>query len=101
VPGPTDYITLVPELEPADNWFASVKEPTRTTPVVPAAARPWLTSPFHRLMEKARNSNADLSTHADCRKYATTVKKSGRRVQGFVCHEAGKLLMYLTLSSEN
>lgn len=101
VPGPTDYITLVAELEPADNWFASLKEPTGTTPVVPEAARPWLTSAFRRLMEKNRNSNVDLSSQADCRKYATTVKKSGRPVQGFVCNDAGKLLMYLSLSSEN
>ncbi|MYN04513.1 hypothetical protein GTP41_20690 [Pseudoduganella sp. DS3] len=101
VPGPTDYITLMAELEPADNWFASLKEPTGTTAVVPEAARPWLTSSFRGLMEKSRNSNVDLSSHADCRKYATTVKKSGRPVQGFVCNDDGKLLMYLTLSSEN
>lgn len=101
VPGPTDYITLVAELEPADNWFASLNEPTGTTPVVPEAARPWLTGSFRSLLEKNRNANVDLSSQADCRKYATTVKKSGRPVQGFVCNDDGKLLMYLTLSSEN
>ncbi|XLZ71973.1 hypothetical protein ABT364_08385 [Massilia sp. SR12] len=101
VPGPTDYITLVAELEPGDNWFASLKEPTGVTPVVPEAARPWLTASFRSLMEKNKSSNIDLSSQADCRKYATTVTKSGRPVQGFVCNDAGKLLMYLTLSSEN
>lgn len=101
VPGPTDYITLMAEIEPANNWFASLKEPTGTTAVVPEAARPWLTRSFRGLMEKSRNSNVDLSSHADCCKYATTVRKSGRPVQGFVCNDAGKLLMYLTLSSEN
>lgn len=101
VPGPTDYITLVAELEPADNWFSSLKEQTGTTPVVPEAARPWLSSSFRSLMEKNRSSNVDLSGQADCRKYATTVKKSGRPVQGFVCSDKGKLLMYLTLSAEN
>ena len=101
VPGPTDYLTLVAELEPADNWFASLKDPTGTTAIVPEAARPWLSRPFRGLIERYRNSNVDLSSHADCRKYATTVKKSGRPVQGFVCNDAGKLLMYITLSPEN
>lgn len=99
VPGPTDFVTLIAELEPGDDWLNDSQPPTGNTYVAPEAARPWLSDHFRTLLEKNRNSSSDLSAQSNCRKYSTTIKKSGRPVDGFVCNNAGHLLLYLTLSS--
>jgi len=99
VPGPTDFVTLVAELEPEQDWLSDSQDPTGETYVAPEAARPWLSAYFRTLLEKNKNSRADLSAQGNCRMYSTTIKKSGRPVNGFMCNNAGHLLMYLTLSS--
>lgn len=95
VPGPTDFYTLVAELKPENDWFNSITEPMDETFIVPEAARPWLTHYFRDLMEKNRNSTTDLANQADCRRFATTVRKSGRPVHGFICDSAQGILLYL------
>ena len=100
VPGPTDFTTLIVELQPADDtWFASQKETAGTSFIAPEAARPWLSEPFHRLLAQHKNTTADLSTLRDCRRYATTLNQYGSPVQGFVCGGDRRLLLYITLSS--
>jgi hypothetical protein len=100
VPGPTDFVTLIAELTPTEpNWLDSKKEPTGDIYVAPEAARPWLSEPFRRLMEKNKNISADLSSQLTCRKYETSLKKTGKQVNGFACSNADRLLIYLTLSS--
>lgn len=100
VPGPTDFTTLIAELQPADGaWFASQQETAGTSFIAPEAARPWLSEPFQRLLAEHKNTTADLSALRDCRRYATTLKQSGRPVQGFVCDGDRRLLLYITLSS--
>ncbi|GJI93838.1 hypothetical protein RugamoR57_05560 [Duganella caerulea] len=99
VPGPTDFTTLIAELQPADGaWFASQKETVGTSFIAPEAARPWLSGPFRHLLAEHKNTTADLSTLGDCHPYTTTLKKSGSPVQGFVCGEDRRLLLYLALS---
>lgn len=99
VPGPDDFTTLVAELDHEQDWFSSLKEPTGDIFIVPEAARPWLTKEFHDLLQRNKTSYADLSSQADCRKYATSVASSGRKVKGFACKAAGRTLLYLTLDS--
>ncbi|MYN18397.1 hypothetical protein GTP81_16725 [Rugamonas sp. FT107W] len=100
VPGPTDFTTLIAELQPADGaWFAAQNETAGTSFIAPEAARPWLSEPFRHLLAEHKNTTADLSALRDCRPYATTLKKSGSPVQGFVCGGDRRLLLYLTLSS--
>ena len=99
VPGPTDYYTLIAELRPA---LAPAMEATGAQrdemTVMPEAARPWLSDGFRALMEQSRNTQLSLSAHKNCRAYETTVRKSGRRVQGFLCTDAGRTLLYLDVS---
>lgn len=97
IPGPTDFHTLVAELDHGQDWFSSLKEPTGEIFIVPEAARPWLAKEFRDLLEKNRTSRADLSSQADCRKYATSVATSGREIHGFVCKAADRILLYLAL----
>lgn len=99
VPGPTDYYTLIAELQPA---LASTVEAAGALdddiPVMPEAARPWLSDGFRALMEQSRNARLRLSAHKNCRAYQTTVRKSGRLVQGFLCTDAGRTLLYLDVT---
>lgn len=97
IPGPTDFHTLVAELELDQDWLSSLKEPTGDIFIVPEAGRRWLTKEFRDLLHKNKTSRANLSSQADCRKYSTTVTRSGRQVDGFVCKSADKILMYLPL----
>lgn len=98
VPGRTDYMTLVAEIEPvtnAESFTSGTND--KTIYIVPEAARPWLSSHFHSILEKNKNANFDLATAAGCHAYETKVKKSGRKISGFSCEEAGKVLVYLSL----
>lgn len=101
VPGPTDYITLVAELQSDKSWFDENKSMTGETFIAPEAARPWLTSEFRQILEKNKNSNVDLSGKANCRKFSTILKKTGKPVEGFVCGSSDSVLLYLTLWSEH
>ena len=99
IPGPDDFTTLIAELDHEQDWYSSLKEPPGKTFIVPEAARPWLTKEFHELLERNKNSWTNLASQGDCRKYATSVAKSGRIVDGFACKAAGRILLYLTLDS--
>jgi hypothetical protein len=100
VPGPTDYITLVAELESDSSENETNKVPTGITYIAPEAARPWLSDDFRTILAQNKNTDVDLSRKAECRKYATTLKKTGKPVGGFVCSKSGQMLLYLTLWSE-
>lgn len=99
VPGPTDYFTLIAELQPA---LAPAAEAAGTqdneVPVMPEAARPWLSDGFRALMKQSVHTRLRLSLHKNCRAYRTTVRKSGRHVQGFLCTGAGRTLLYLDVT---
>jgi hypothetical protein len=98
VPGRTDYMTLVAEIEPATNADSfTIGANDKSIYVVPEAARPWLSIQFRSILEKNRNANFDLSTAAGCHVYATTIKKSGRKVSGFSCEKSGNVLLYLSI----
>jgi hypothetical protein len=98
VPGPTDYMTLVAEIEPVTNtnsFTSGTKD--KSIYIVPEAARPWLSSQFRNILERNRNANIDLATAAGCHTYDTKIKKSGRTVSGFSCEKSGKVLLYLSI----
>jgi hypothetical protein len=98
VPGHTDYMTLVAEIEPATNT-EKFKYGTnnKSIYIVPEAARPWLSTQFRNILEKNKNANIDLATAVDCHVYGAKIKSSGRAVNGFSCKKSGKILLYLSL----
>jgi hypothetical protein len=100
VPGPTDFVTLIAELHavPKDwiNLNSAAEEPIY---IVPEAARPWLSPAFRTFLDEKKNSNADMAAHPECRRYLTSMKKTGQKVDGFVCAQADNILLYITLSS--
>lgn len=99
VPGPTDYITLIAELELADQgWFGKQPNVAASTYITPEAARAWLSGPFQTLLKQNRNSTIELPGAYNCRKYSSRLKKTGNPVNGFVCQVNDKTLLYLALS---
>lgn len=101
VPGPTDFVTLIAELEPAQDALPPAEPGTDDKAyIVPEAARPWLSAPFRAWLQEHRNQAVHLPA-GPCSAYRTTISKSGRPVAGFLCRSEGRMLIYLTLSSNS
>jgi hypothetical protein len=97
VPGPTDYITLIAEVESSDDDGVQQGQPTGVVWIAPEAARPWLTEGFREMLAKNRGNDADLSSAYKCRRLQAKIKKDKTPVYGFICSDSGKSLIYLTL----
>ena len=98
VPGPTDYMTLVAELEPNGSLKnLPVDTGNGTVYIVPESARPWMSRDFRSLLEKNKNSALDLATVKECHAYATRLVQTGDPVRGFMCAKPGRVLLYLSL----
>jgi hypothetical protein len=99
-PGPTDFVTLVAQLQPVPKEGFNLSDAAASPAyIVPEAARPWLIPAFRAFLDENRNSNADMAAHPECRRYLTSMKKTGQKVAGFACAQADKVLLYITLSS--
>lgn len=93
--GPTDYITLVAELEPSDaQWFASQEGELGHVWIAPESARAWLSDYFRALLIK---SDGNMSELKNCKPFQTEMTTSGRIVKGFSCEHDGKLLIHVLL----
>jgi hypothetical protein len=100
VPGPTDYVTLIAEVEPSEQEKFQSRPKAGEVWIVPEAARPWLTKEFRSLLEQHAETSTDLSGMVNCRVLRARIRKSGKPVSGFICNAAGKTLIYLTLSGD-
>lgn len=98
VPGPTDFVTLIAEIEPEDQKFFELMIPTGEVWIAPEAARPWLSSAFRSMLENSKNTTVNLSNKFPCRKLQTTLKQSSKPIDGFVCSGSGRMLLSFTLS---
>ncbi len=94
-PGPTDYVTLVAEVETTDrSWIGRLQESAGKEWIAPESVRPWLSPYFQILLNK---SNTDVNKLNNCKKYEVEVTKSGRLVNGFACEHEGLLLIHVKL----
>ena len=98
VPGPTDYTTLVAEFKIKNtDFFNALQSSSSKVGIVPEAARPWLSESFRMMLDKHKNSALDVNKLPFCKPYSTSVKESGRLVNGFVCVNDNHLMLYLPL----
>lgn len=97
VPGPTDYITLVAEVEPSNQGAVQHGTPTGTVWIAPEAARPWLPKGFREMLANHPGDDFDLSSAYKCSRMVAKSKRDKKPVEGFICAEADKYLIYLTL----
>lgn len=100
VPGPTDMVTLVAELDPfVHEVLLRGAAKKGSAFVAPEAARPWLTRDFQNLLAASKNSSLSISYAEGCSPYRTRLAKTGVPVDGFICPGDKGMLLYLTLSS--
>lgn len=97
IPGPTDFITLIAELETSDP-APVIRRETGTAWIAPEAARPWLSGSFKLILEKNKN-DIDLTRVPECSLFRGSLKSSGKPVHGFICTAPGRALIYLTLAN--
>lgn len=95
VPGPTDFITLIAEIETSQS--TNIGRETGTAWIAPEAARSWLSEGFKLMLEKNKNSSVSLSQMRNCRVLQGKLKKTGKPVDGFICSDSNRALIYLTL----
>jgi hypothetical protein len=100
VPGPTYIITLIAEVQPSNEETFKARPKTGTVWIAPEAARPWLPERFRAILAKHHNNSADLSSMYNCRKFQGKRKANQKPFEGFICDDAGRSLIYLTLWSE-
>jgi len=94
VPGPTDYVTLIAEIEPAMS-FAQTNT-AETARITPDSARPWLSPDLRTLFTQHSNSQPVLSRVGNCAPLQAELTKSGEKVQGFLCSGKASSVVYLT-----
>jgi len=99
VPGPTDYVTLIAEIAPA----APVPQTNtaETAWITPGAARPWLSPNVKTLFTQHSNSQPVISHLGNCAPLQAALRKSGEKVQGFLCSGKASSVVYLTLYSSS
>jgi hypothetical protein len=98
VPGPTDYVTLVAEIEPASqpDLIKGGQIPAQLD-IVPGSARPWLDGRFRALLLGHANRVPEMSDASRCGPIRARLRKTNEPVSGFVCILEEKTLLYLTL----
>lgn len=100
VPGPTDYITLVAELQLTEpSQFQALPALSGKQFLVPEANRAWLSSVFRHALTEKGTSASEFPPTLSCKRYTSTVRKSSRAANGFLCHDGKSYLLYLTLSA--
>ena len=99
IPGPTDYLTLVAEIEPeGSKTFTSFPPLTTKAWIAPESARPWLDSDFHAFLSQYKNRTVDAMMAPHCRSVEAVLRKSGRPVAGLACQGSRNILIYATVS---
>jgi hypothetical protein len=96
VPGPTDFVTLIAEIEPGQSIFPKEAR-TGEIWIAPEAARPWLRPKIRNIFAKYSNRYVDISTIGTCKPLQAQLRKTGKLVPGFICGDAEKSIVYLTI----
>ena len=99
IPGSTDYLTLVAEIEPEGSTVLTSFPPLNTkTWIAPESARPWLGSDFHAFLSQYKNQTVDAMIAPHCRSVEAVLRKSGKPVAGLACQGTRNILIYATVS---
>jgi hypothetical protein len=96
VPGPTDFVTLIAEVTPAQPILIEESK-TGEIWIAPEAARPWLRQKFRGIFAKYANKYIDISTIAACKPIQAKLRKTGKLVPGFICNDVDASVLYLTI----
>jgi hypothetical protein len=99
VPGPTDYLTLVAQIEPSNDAKFDNRPATGSIWVAPESARPWMEADFRRLLEDFKGEQMDMAKRKNCRAITAVLRQTSKQVKGFVCRSETKVLVYIRVAS--
>jgi hypothetical protein len=101
IPGPTDYITLIAEVEIDDQLNWDNTPATGIVWIAPEAPRPWLSAEFNLMLESNLNKSVDLSRLFVCKRIEGRVKINQKLVTGAICKGKLRSLIYMPLMDIN
>jgi hypothetical protein len=98
VPGPTDYVTLIAQIEPS----ARTDEVAESSPgaevwIAPNAARPWLDDEYRTFLSMYQDKPIGLANSVSCHRLQAKLNRAKEVVEGFICKGQASTLLYLTL----
>jgi hypothetical protein len=96
VPGPTDFVTLIAEIEPGQS-ISPEESRTGKIWIAPEAGRPWLRPKIRDIFVKYSNGYVDISAITSCKPLQAHLRKTGKLVPGFICSDAERSTVYLTI----
>lgn len=99
VPGPTDFLTLIAEIEPVSDEEILNSDTGKSVWIAPESPRPWLEKEFRNLLEISKNSSFDVSLKKNCRSISGTLKQTGKAVNGLACEGNKKILIYFQIAN--
>lgn len=97
IPGPTDYVTLIAQIEASNDEKFDRRPTAGTVWIAPESSRSWLNTEFRDFLEKSKNTTIDLSKKGNCRALTGVLKKTSKTIDGFACKSGTKILIYLTV----
>ncbi len=98
-PAPDVYSILIADIELSDpSWYKPRPVLTTRGDVMPESAREWLSQPFKDLMHRAPRDDNALAAFK-CSEFSTSIKSSGRVVDGYICPSPGRVLLYITVDA--
>lgn len=98
VPGPTDYVSLVAEIEPVNEGIFTSLSPNKKIWIASKAARPWMDENSRTFLTKNKNTVIDVSAMENCRTISAKLTKSNTPVTGVICRNKNKMLMHITIA---
>lgn len=99
VPGPTDYLTLIAEVQPIRDEIFKGLPTGKSVWIAPESARNWLNPKFQRFLTGSKNTSIDMTEVSDCRVLTGLAKKTSRPVTGMVCRGENSMLLYVTIAN--
>lgn len=96
VPGPTDYATLVAELDASSGGQQATGTGTPNVWLVSNASRPWLSENFRAFLKRYAGDKFP-SGAPGCSVITVKLVKSNQETHGFQCIKDAKMLVYVPL----
>lgn len=98
VPGPTDYISLVIEIENFVTSETSQSSSPRLVWIAPEAARPWMTKESRLFFEKFKNKTVDITSQKNCISMSARSVKMNKKIDGIACRNSLNSFLYFVLA---
>lgn len=95
IPAPTDFVTLIAQIEPGNDAKFEDRPPSMPIWIAPESSRRWLDTDFRNFLERSKGKTIDISREKDCRALTGILRRTSEPVNGFMCKSEKKILIYI------